>query len=292
MRATSHQFTRTSYYLPIGLGLRRRALLWTDTMAETTTPPHRRRRVLIAEGAMALAVVAAVTAGLLLRASDDSPAPAIAAAPVPTTTTPAPTPTPTPSPTGTPPPVVTIPHDDVAPAVPYRFTLAGKGFTITAHVCAMAPVFPLDPPGEQHHTVCWVTAGFGVKPGSDSRTSYVLGHAWAPDPLEVLNKASARATRDVLHERARQLDGVPIFPAKSLKGSHITLRTPKGVLGYTVRNAFGVDKSKLGEIDSIMDQRVRNRVVVITCAELNGVDYNYNIVLDARLTSSRSTGKS
>ena len=27
-------------------------------------------------------------------------------------------------------------------------------------------VRPLDPPGEQHHTVCWVDDGFGVRPGS------------------------------------------------------------------------------------------------------------------------------
>jgi hypothetical protein len=260
-------------------------------MAEPTTPRTRRRRVLLAEGAVALAVVAAVTTGVVLRMSDDAPDRAVAAvpaAPVTSTTPPSPSPT---TPTATPPPVVTIPHDHVPAAVPYRFTLAGKGFTITAHVCAMAPVFPLDPPGDQHHTVCWVTQGFGFRPGSNSRTSYVLGHSWAPDPLEVLNKASARATRDVLHEKARQLDGVPVFPAKSLMGSHIMLRTPKGVLGYTVRNAFGVDKAKLGEIDSIMDQTVRNRVVLITCAERNGVDYDYNIVLDARLTSSRSTAK-
>jgi hypothetical protein len=253
-------------------------------MAEPA-PTTNRRRVLLAEGAVAVAVLAAVVTGVVLRVSDDPPHKPVAVAPVVQRSTP----TPEPSPTSTPPPVVTVPHDDVAAAVPYRFTLAGKGFTITAHVCSMAPVFPLDPPGEQHHTVCWVTKGFGFMPGSDSRTSYVLGHAWAPDPLEVLNKASARATRDVLRVKAHKLDGVPVFPAKSLLGSHITLRTPNGVLGYTVRNAFGVDKYRLGDIASIMNPRVRNRVVLITCAEVNGVDYHYNIVLDARLTSSRKT---
>jgi hypothetical protein len=177
----------------------------------------------------------------------------------------------------------------VAPAVPTAFTLSGRGFTIHAQVCAMPPVFPLDPPGEQHHTVCWVTKGFGYKPSSRSRgTSYVLGHSWAEDPLEVLNKASVRATRDILHARMHRLDGVPIYPARSLLGSRITLRTPRGTLVYAVRNAFGVDKYRLGDIDSIMDPHVRNRVVLITCAELHGVDYHYNVVLDARLVSSRS----
>lgn len=181
-----------------------------------------------------------------------------------------------------------MPHDFVGRAVPTAFTLRGRGFTIRAHVCAMPPVFPLDPPGDQEHTVCWVTRGFGFKPGSRSGTSYVLGHSWAEDPLEVLNRASARATRDILHAKVRKLDGVPIFPAKSLLGSTITLRTPRGVLSYTVRNAFGVNKYKLGDIDSIMDPRVPDRVVLITCAELHGVDYNDNVVLDARLTSSRA----
>jgi sortase (surface protein transpeptidase) len=80
---------------------------------------------------------------------------------------------------------------------------------------------------------------------------------------------------------------VPIRPAKSLLGARITLRTARGTLGYEVRNAFGVRKDRLGDIDSIMDPRVRDRVVLITCAELHGVDYDYNIVLDARLVSSR-----
>ena len=68
-----------------------------------------------------------------------------------------------------------IPHDYVAPAGPTGFLLTGPRFSIRAHVCAMPPVFPLDPPGEQRHTVCWVTKGFGFTPGSTSRTTYVLG---------------------------------------------------------------------------------------------------------------------
>jgi hypothetical protein len=152
----------------------------------------------------------------------------------------------------------------------------------------MPAVFPLDPPGEQHHTVCWVKKGFGVAPGSSTGTTYVLGHSWAPDPREVLNKASELATRDVLRTKTRKLDGVPVHPAKSLLGARITLRTPQGTLVYEVRDAYGVDKQKLGNIARVMNERIRNRVLLITCAELHGVDYDYNIVLDARLVSSRS----
>ena len=43
-----------------------------------------------------------------------------------------------------------------------------------------------------------------------------------------------------------------------------------------------------GEIESIMGPQVPDRVVYITLAELRGVDYNCSVVLDARLTSSRT----
>jgi hypothetical protein len=250
------------------------------------TRPRRRRRALVAAVTGAAAVAAAVVGVVWLRTPSNHrqvvAAPQVVAeqppAPLPTTSAPAPRPT--------------VPHDYVAPAVPTRFTLTGHGFTIKAHVCAMPAVFPLDPPGEQHYTVCWVEKGFGVKPGSHSATSYILGHAWAADAQEVLNKASARATRDVLHTTAQKLDGVPVYPAKSLLGARITLRTPKGTLVYVVRNAFGVDKFKLGSITRIMNQHVPKRVVLITCAELHGVDYEYNIVLDARLIASRKAVQS
>lgn len=253
-------------------------------MTEIITPSNR-RRVLLAVAAV-LAVAAAITVGLLSNSPHHRHIRAVAELPVVTDP-----PTPTPVPTSAAPRPV-VPHDFVAPAVPTAFKLSGRGFTIRAHVCAMPPVFPLDPPGDQRHTVCWVTKGFGVRPGSKTATSYVLGHSWAEDPLEVLNKASERATRDILREKPTALDGVPVYPAKSLLGARITLRTASGTLVYAVRNAFGVDKMKLGNIRSIMDPHVPSRVVLITCAERRGVDYDYNVVLDARLTSSRSTGKS
>jgi hypothetical protein len=253
-------------------------------MADNPTPPTtRRRRVLYAAGAVAVAVAVAITVAVLAGSPRKSAAPVAVPPPV-ATAAPAVAAITTPPPAQ---PRHTVPHEFVAPAVPTSFKLSGPGFTIRAHVCAMPPVFPLDPPGEQHHTVCWVTRGFGYRPGSHTATSYVLGHSWAPDPLEVLNKASERATRDILHAQPRRLDGVPIFPARSLLGSRITLRTPRGTLVYEVRNSFGVDKYRLGDIDRIMNPHVRNRVVLITCAELNGVDYHYNVVLDARLVSSR-----
>jgi hypothetical protein len=243
--------------------------------------PRRRRRALVAAITGAVAVAATIVGVVWLRTPSTHHE--VVAAPQVVADRP-PLPSPTVSAAA---PRPTVPHDYVRPAVPTRFTLAGHGFTIKAQVCAMPAVFPLDPPGEQHHTVCWVQKGFGVKPGSRSATSYILGHSWAEDSQEVLNQASARATRDVLHTKARMLDGVPIYPAKSLVGARITLRTPQGTLVYAVRSAFGVDKLKLGSITRIMNEQIPKRVVVITCAELNGVDYEYNIILDARLIASR-----
>lgn len=181
-----------------------------------------------------------------------------------------------------------IPHEAVAPAVPTAFTLTGPKFTINAHVCAMPVVFPLDPPGEQRHTVCWVQKGFGVKPGSDSATSYVLGHSWAPDPQEVLNRLSAPATREILAAKPVMRDGVLTFPVHAVDGYRLVLRTPTGRLTYKVHDAFGVAKNQLGKMHSVLNAKVRHRVVLITCAERGGVDYDYNVVVNAYLWSAKA----
>jgi hypothetical protein len=54
-----------------------------------------------------------------------------------------------------------------------------------------------------------------------------------------------------------------------------------------VRDVYAVNKEQLGYIASYMDQSVPNRILVTTCAELGGVDYNYNIVIEAYLVSSK-----
>lgn len=150
----------------------------------------------------------------------------------------------------------------------------------------MDNVRPLDPPGEQHHTVCWVQHGFGVPPGSRSATTYILGHAWAQDSLEVLNKASAPATREILHARPVYVSGVATYPAHALDGYVISLRTPSGLLRYTVDSAYGVAKSQAASVAPLMNEAAKQRVVIITCAELNGVDYDYNVIVQARLSAS------
>jgi hypothetical protein len=151
----------------------------------------------------------------------------------------------------------------------------------------MANVRPYDPPGEQRHTVCWVRDGFGVKPASAAATSYLFGHSWSVDPHEVLNRASAPVTREILHARPVRLDGVPVYPAHALDGYRIVLRTRAGVLTYDVRRVYAVRKALLGGISSWEDPTVRNRVVLTTCAELGGVDYDFNVVIEAYLHSSR-----
>lgn len=187
-----------------------------------------------------------------------------------------------------------VPHQVVAASAPTAFRYAGKGYTIRATVCGMAYVRPLDPPGEQHHTVCWVEHDFGHAPGTDARgTTYVLGHAWAEDPLEVLNRISQPAMRQVLQDRAghhvRMRSGVTTYPVSVLTGDVLTLRTAAGVLHYTVRDAYAVAKEQAGYIHSLMAQNRPGRVVLITCGERHGVDYDDNIIVEAYLTSSVST---
>ncbi len=258
-------------------------------MSQHTTPRHRRRAVLVTVCAAALAALVVTLVVVLDRGGHSSPAAKIVGAPgaKPTaSSSTAVTPRPKPKPSA--------PHDFVAAAAPTSFMYSAPRFTIRATVCGMAYVRPLDPPGEQHHTVCWVRRDFGFAPGSKGRgTTYVLGHAWAEDRLEVLNKISETAMREVLPEIARHkthlISNVATYPVTRLDGDVVTLHTPSGLLRYTVRDAFAVSKEDAGNVRPLMAQHTRNRVVIITCGELHGVDYDYNIIVNAFLTSSKAT---
>jgi hypothetical protein len=178
-----------------------------------------------------------------------------------------------------------LPHDFVAPAAPTRFEMFGPAFDIKANVCQMKYVRPLNPPGDQMHTVCWVRKGLGVPPGSDSGgTSYILGHAWAKTPL-IFNPLSELAMQEVTGQNPEMQSGIPTFPVKAINGYNVVLHTPTGTLTYTVTRAFAVSKSQAGEVKSLM-ANTPNRVILITCGVKNGVDVDYNIIVDAYLTSS------
>ncbi len=239
------------------------------------------RRTTVWTLAAALGAVAAVVVGLLVWHSPGHRNAVAADTPGPTSATSATSPAPT-APTPSPTPTQHLEH--VPAAVPTAFVMRGPGFVIRAQVCPMPYVRPLDPPGEQHHTVCWVDSEFGVAPGSPSRgTSYVLGHAWAEDPQEVLNPVSELAMRQVHLGRPTLDHGVPIYPVTNLNGSTITLTTAKGRLTYRVDRAFAVDKLRAGQVRSVMNDRVPNRVVLITCGVRNGVDVDVNVIAYASL---------
>ena len=176
-------------------------------------------------------------------------------------------------------------HDRVAPAAPTAFEIRGSAFDIKAGVCPMDYVRPLDPPGDQVHTVCWVRANFGVAPGSKSGgTSYILGHAWAQAKL-VFNPLSELATSELDTDHPQPQNGVPTYPMKGLNGYRVTLRTRNGTLTYVVRHTFAVSKEHAGDVHSLM-ANTPNRVVLITCAVAGGADLDYNIVVYANLISS------
>lgn len=238
---------------------------------------YRPTRIVMAAAA-ALLAVAAIVAWTATRGGGGTHADA---AP-PRTSTAVTTPVP-PSPVVTT-PAAPDPLRPVKPAVPNSFVMHGPAFTIRAHVCAMPYVRPLDPPGEQHHTVCWVQHPFGVRPGYPaSGTSYVLGHAWAEDPLEVLNPMSERAMTQVNLNDPSQESGVPIFPVTNLNGYTVTLGTPTGTLVYRVTRAFAVDKNRAGDVPSVMADTTPNRVVIITCGVRDGVDVDVDIIAYATL---------
>jgi hypothetical protein len=238
-------------------------------------------------GVAALAVLA-TAAGVLItqRSHHHSAAPVVAEIAAPP---PAPTPThPVPAPPTSTKPVAraAAPHEAVAPAVPTAFEIKGKAFDITAQVCQMPFVRPLDPPGDQRHTVCWVDSQFGVAPGSSAAgTSYILGHSWAEAPL-VLNALSITAMKQVDTNHPVLVSGVPTYPVTVLDGYTITLTTATGRLSYTVRSAFAVSKEQAGNVAPLMAANTPNRVVIITCGVLNGVDIDDNVIVNAYLSSS------
>jgi hypothetical protein len=182
-------------------------------------------------------------------------------------------------------PVPAVPHDDVAAGAPSTFRIAGPNLDTSADVCGMPYVRPLDPPGDQYHTVCWVQSDFGVAPGSASGgTSYILGHAWAEAPL-VFNDMSEIAMAQAANEPASTLDGIPIYPVDALNGDTITLQVDAGTLTYTVRDAYAVAKEDAGNVSSLM-ANTPDRVVLITCGVYQGVDIDQNVIVEAFLTSS------
>lgn len=185
-------------------------------------------------------------------------------------------------------PAPKVPHDVVAPAAPTGFRVSGPAFDITAHVCGMANIRPLDPPGDQYHTVCWVREGFGVAPGTDSGgTSYILGHSWAKAPL-VLTPLSVTAMNAMDMAHPVPLAGVPVYPTTVLDGYQIVLTTPNGVLTYVVDSAYAVDKMQAANVAPLMDEHTPNRVVIITCGVHDSQDIDVNIIVNATLVSSKA----
>jgi Sortase domain len=194
-------------------------------------------------------------------------------------TTPAPTPTPTPTKPST-------PHDFVKPAAPTAFTLTGHAFTIRANVCEMDYVLPLDPPGDQFHTVCWVREKFGVAPGSATKgTSYILGHSWAEAQL-VFNPLSEYTMAHIDLAHPAKEGQTQIYPFKGINGYHVVLTLPTGTLTYVVDRTFAVHKLDAIDVPSLMKATTPNRVVLITCAVQGGADADYNIVVYAHLAAS------
>jgi hypothetical protein len=243
-----------------------------------------RRRIWLVP--VAATAVLAVTAVIVLlwpssgsRRSDAAPTPA-PSTPTPVMTVAAPQTT-----TAAPRPRPTTPHALVRSAGPTHFVMSGPAFGISANVCDMPYVRPLDPPGDQVHTVCWVESGFGVAPASDARgTSYVLGHAWAQEKL-VLNPLSEFATAHV-QARATIDSGVATYSVPALNGYRISLATPNGTLVYSVTRAYLVGKNDAARVASLMDEQIAKRVVLITCGVKNGVDLDQNVIVYASLASS------
>ena len=45
-------------------------------------------------------------------------------------------------------------------------------------------------------------------------------------------------------------------------------------------------KSEAGNVRSLMNQKTPRRIVIITCAEAHGVDYDYDVIVNAYLVKA------
>lgn len=248
-------------------------------MSDPATPaPQQRRGIygVLAIAVLALLVGAAVVFALLSNRTESTTPTAQDTTTAATTTAEAPDP---------------ITAVEASP--PRQFLYTGGEVLIDAGVCEMDYVLPLDPPGDQLHTVCWVREHFGVAPGSESARSYILGHAWAQQQLvfnPIAEKIAAAIDFAALPEQVPAVDTsvgtVGRFSTDVLDGDEIVLTTDTAVLTYEVVAAYAVDKMEAINDAELMDDSLPQRITLIACAVKDGVDLPYLTIVDAELVAS------
>lgn len=236
--------------------------------------------VVMVVGAAMLAVVVAVAATWALPKDDPEPEPVESSTPTPTP--PPPSPTPPPPPPG--------PNEGEPPAGEGSFSVRGAdgGELVSgAQYASMPYELPLNPAGPQESMVRWVE-GWGVPPErAEEGTVYVLGHAWAQDPL-VFNPLSERVSADALGKPDEPVETLlyPVFRRSSdvLDGARVEMVDGGGNRRvWEVDDAFLVDKEQAIDDKALMDESVAGRVVLIACSVDGGEDLGFNVVVTGHL---------
>jgi LPXTG-site transpeptidase (sortase) family protein len=150
--------------------------------------------------------------------------------------------------------VSTAPRPRPAPGVPLRLLVP------SLHVDA--PVIPISapggvllPPGDPQ-TLGWWSAG--ARPGAATGGALITGHT--------------------VHTGGGAFDDLDTMKP----GEVVRVRTPSGTLDYAVSQVTIYRKSTLArDAERIFSQTVPGRLVLITCEDWNGTDYDSNAVVVA-----------
>lgn len=125
-----------------------------------------------------------------------------------------------------------------------------------------APVVPiaapngvLTPPADPQTLGWWAD---GAEPGAKLGSALVTGHT--------------------VHDGGGAMDDLEQLRS----GDRVWMRTDRGRIGYDVSTVVVLGKGELAErAESLFDQEVRGRLVLITCEDWNGVEYLSNVVVTA-----------
>lgn len=129
-----------------------------------------------------------------------------------------------------------------------------------------APIIPIGAPG-------------GVlTPPADPQT---LGW-WADGATPGARLGSALVTGHTVHDGGGAMDDLE----ELAEGDRVWTDTDQGRIGYAVRTVAVLGKGELAQrAETIFDQGVAGRLVLITCEDWNGVEYLSNVVVTATPTA-------
>lgn len=125
-----------------------------------------------------------------------------------------------------------------------------------------APIIPIGAPG-----------GVLTPPGDPQTVGW-----WAQGAEPGARLGSALVTGHTVHDGGGAMDDLE----ELADGDRVWTDTDRGRIGYAVRTVVVLGKGELAQrAETIFDQGVEGRLVLITCEDWNGVEYLSNVVVTA-----------